>query len=110
MQSAAKMLLGRHDFAGFQNVGSPQADTVRTLRSITDFLPSPAQTKLMAWRFYGDGFLKQMVRNLMGFMVWAGQGKLQPEDARRVFESKNRRTVDFPTAPAWGLTLSDVIY
>ncbi|MDR1242065.1 MAG: tRNA pseudouridine(38-40) synthase TruA [Deltaproteobacteria bacterium] len=123
MQQAANMLPGRRDFAGFQNAGSPQADTVRTLYSITPFFPGlpgepaspPAnadgrQIRYLAWRFHGDGFLKQMVRNLMGFIVWAGQGKIQPEDAGSLFAGKHRRAANFPTAPAWGLTLTDVLY
>jgi tRNA pseudouridine38-40 synthase len=124
MREAAQMLLGRHDFAAFQNAGSAQTDTVRTLHSITPFFPglpgeaaaqpvNPAcreQTRCLAWRFYGDGFLKQMVRNLMGFMVWAGQGKIRPEEAVSVFESGRRNAANFPTAPAWGLTLTDVLY
>jgi tRNA pseudouridine38-40 synthase len=121
MRQAAQMLPGRRDFAGFQNAGSPQTDTVRTLYSITPFFPGlpgePAaaneagpQARCLAWRFHGNGFLKQMVRNLMGFIVWAGQGKIQPEDAATVFERKHRGAVNFPTAPAWGLTLTDVLY
>ncbi|MDR2825703.1 MAG: tRNA pseudouridine(38-40) synthase TruA [Deltaproteobacteria bacterium] len=121
MQRAAENLLGQHDFAGFQNVGTPQVDTVRTLYSIKPqsikYL-SPQATagtvaeheQYMTWSFHGDGFLKQMVRNLVGFMVWAGQGRVQPEEAARVFASKKRNAVNFPTAPAWGLTLTDVLY
>jgi tRNA pseudouridine38-40 synthase len=123
MRQAAAILPGRRDFAGFQNAGSPQTDTVRTLYSITPFFPelpgepteraaneTEQQLRYLAWRFYGDGFLKQMVRNLVGFMVWVGQGKIQPEDAENLFENKHRCAVDFPTAPAWGLTLTDVLY
>ena len=117
MEQCAAMLLGEHDFAGFRNVGTPVADTVRLLESIKHFyLPLPGEAALpqepqyLAWRFQGNGFLKQMVRNLMGFLVYAGRGRVGPAEALRVLESGDRALVEFPTAPACGLTLTEALY
>lgn len=117
MREAAHLLSGEHDFASFQNSGSKVKDTVRRIRSIRDFslaLPGEASARpdspLVAWEFAGNGFLKQMVRNLMGFMAACGRHKLAPDDAVALFTAKRRGALPFPTAPACGLTLRRVEY
>lgn len=120
MDRAAAELTGLHDFAAFRNSGAAPGDSVREIYSITRFaLPLPgapdaagagADGPLVAYRFTGNGFLKQMVRNLVGFMAAAGRGRLEPEDAARLLRSKSRTFLDFPTAPPWGLSLTDVVY
>ncbi|MDR1124739.1 MAG: tRNA pseudouridine(38-40) synthase TruA [Deltaproteobacteria bacterium] len=117
MDAAAALLIGEHDFAGFQNRGTDPADTRRTLHEISRFYPAlPGENlpdpegRYLAWRFRANGFLKQMVRNLAGFLVAVGQGRLTPEDARRALGSAGRAGLDFPTAPARGLSLTGVIY
>lgn len=117
MSEAARLLEGEHDFAAFQNSGTDPADTRRTLYEISRFYPAlPGECgpdpagRYLAWRFRGSGFLKQMVRNLAGFLVAVGQGRHAPQEALRLLESGDRTCLDFPTAPAWGLTLTRVIY
>lgn len=119
MSRAAAALSGEHDFAAFQNSGSKVKDTVRELTGIRKFyLPLPGEaavdeakgSPLLVWEFSGNGFLKQMVRNLMGFMAACGQHKLGPADAATLFAAKKRSAMHFPTAPACGLTLRRVIY
>jgi tRNA pseudouridine38-40 synthase len=107
MDQAAETLAGTHDFAAFQNAGTEIKGTVRTLEPI---LRAPG-THPAEWvfRFQADGFLKQMVRNLMGLLVEVGRGGLRPADARIVLEGRDRRQAP-ATAPAQGLTLEEVIY
>ncbi len=57
----------------------------------------------------GEGFLKQMVRNIMGTLVDIGLGKLNTGDVARVFAAKNRSAAG-RTAPAQGLSLIRVFY
>jgi tRNA pseudouridine38-40 synthase len=104
---AAEVLQGRHDFSAFQNVGTPVKDTVRTLEPL-EMLPgtTPHETVL---RFTADGFLKQMVRNLVGCLVEAGRGKLSPQNVRSVLYERDRKTAP-ATAPAQGLSLVRVLY
>jgi len=107
MDQAAKVLAGTHDFAAFQNAGTEIKGTVRTLEPIVR-----TQGQLPAewvFRFQADGFLKQMVRNLMGLLVEVGRGGLAPADVRAILEGCDRRKAP-ATAPARGLTLEEVMY
>lgn len=116
MTEAAALLAGRRDFASFQNRGTARTHTVRTLSSITcrrawlAGLSCPPDWPLVSFVFEGDGFLKQMVRNLMGLLVWVGRGKIDPSDAAGLAAAADRRALPSPTAPAQGLTLLNVMY
>lgn len=107
MDEAAVILTGEHDFAAFQNVGTPVKSTVR---AITDISRHAGLTEHeTVWRFTANGFLKQMVRNLMGCMVACGRGKLTPAQVRMILESRDRSQAP-ATAPPQGLTLVHVEY
>jgi tRNA pseudouridine38-40 synthase len=56
-----------------------------------------------------NGFLKQMVRALVGTLVEVGKGKIDSEEFRKVLDSRNRKEAG-PTAPAHGLFLKEVKY
>lgn len=102
MEAAAAELVGEHDFAAFQNVGTPVKSTVRTLTSL---IRSPGITEHETiWRFSGNGFLKQMVRNIMGCLVACGRGRITPLEVRSILLSRDRSNAP-ATAPAQGLTL-----
>jgi len=107
MDQAARVLAGTHDFAAFQNAGTEIKGTVRTLEPIVRTQGQhPAE---WIFRFQADGFLKQMVRNLMGLLVEVGRGGLAPADVRTILEGCDRRNAP-ATAPARGLTLEEVMY
>ena len=102
MEDAAREFIGTHDFAAFQNAGTPVKNTVRTVRAI---LRRPGATVFESvWEVSGPGFLKQMVRNIMGCLVAVGRGKLNREDVRSVLANKDRSLAP-ATAPAKGLCL-----
>jgi len=102
MLEAAGFLVGTHDFAAFQNSGTPVRGTVRTVESIA---PHPGQTPHETlWRVTGPGFLKQMVRNIMGCLVEVGRGKANPDIVRSLLLEKDRSLAP-ATAPAKGLCL-----
>ncbi len=111
MEEAAAHLVGKHDFKAMQNVGTPLESTVRTIYALTcrnD--PDPAWSgRLMHWRVEGNGFLKQMVRNIMGLLVEVGRDKLSPADVPGIIAARER-TLAPATAPAWGLSLTAVYY
>ena len=109
MQEAVKHLLGRHDFASFRNVGVEYASTMRTIIKAELAPQDETQALLATWHFEADGFLKQMVRNIMGFLVDVGRGKLEPEAIARIIEAKDRAKSS-ATAPPSGLTLIRVYY
>ena len=112
---AARLLEGEHDFAALQNAGTPHKSTVRTLFSITRTprrtaeAALPAGCRLVDIRFEGNGFLKQMVRNLVGLMVACGRGKFDPTEIPALLESGDRRRAPF-TAPPQGLTMTKIWY
>ena len=56
-----------------------------------------------------DGFLRHMVRNIVGTLIEVGVGRLEPEDVIDILEAKDRKLAG-PTAPAAGLTLLKVDY
>ncbi|MFZ4482928.1 MAG: tRNA pseudouridine(38-40) synthase TruA [Chthoniobacterales bacterium] len=106
LRRAAILLAGRHDFRGYSaNRGSPVADSVRHLRSVTVRGRGP----LIRLRFEGDGFLYKMARMLAAAMVEAARGRATLDDLRDRLEGRGRagpRTV----APAGGLYLVRVDY
>lgn len=107
MDQAALLLAGTHDFSSMQNAGTDVKGTIRTLEPITR---SPgAHPGEWIFSFRADGFLKQMVRNLMGVLAEAGRHALTPDDISRILESRDRRLAP-ATAPAQGLCLEEVYY
>lgn len=107
MDEAMKCFVGRHDFKSFQNVGTPVKDTVRTVAA---FWRESGQTRWeITFRIQADGFLKQMVRNIMGCVVAVGRGKLRPEDVPALIEARDRSLAP-ETAPGWALCLEQVFY
>lgn len=107
MEQAAQKLIGEHDFASFQNVGTPIKSTVRT---ITDISRHPGRTEFESvWRFTANGFLKQMVRNLMGCLVECGRGRVTPDAVATILDAADRSQAP-ATAPAHGLSLIRVDY
>ncbi|WP_041916070.1 tRNA pseudouridine(38-40) synthase TruA [Pseudodesulfovibrio mercurii] len=107
MEAAAGLLLGEHDFAAFQNVGTDVDSTVRTVTEISRHAGPTAHESV--WRFTADGFLKQMVRNLVGCLVACGRGKLDLDGVRVILEAGDR-TLAPATVPPQGLTLVRVAY
>ncbi len=107
MEQAAALLAGTHDFSSMQNAGTDVKGTVRTLQPITR-APGPLPGEWI-FSFRADGFLKQMVRNLMGLLVEAGRHTLTPGDVSRILEARDRRLAP-ATAPPQGLCLEEVNY
>ncbi len=114
MENATKYLVGTHDFASLQNAGTKIQSTIRTIYDIKTILASPTanptQSPSLTITFTGDGFLKQMVRNLVGLLAWIGQGKISAKDILLILEQKKRAALQSPSAPANGLTLQSISY
>ena len=106
LQAAAQVLVGTHDFASFQAAGSDVTETVRTLLRVDVRGELPGA---LALDFEGTGFLRHMVRNLVGTLIEVGQGKRAPESMAALLAARDRRQAG-PTAPAQGLTLVAVRY
>ncbi|RME63945.1 MAG: tRNA pseudouridine(38-40) synthase TruA [Nitrospirae bacterium] len=116
MKRACSVLLGTKDFRAFQSAGSSVKTTVRTLFEATIqqmsrfyFLAFSLEGPLLVFSFEADGFLKQMVRNIVGTLLEVGKGALPPEEIERILASGDRKQAG-PTVPANGLFLERVIY
>ncbi len=116
MRAAAQRIVGTLDFASFQASGAVRQSTVRTV-SCCEILADPPTgdstaiqaPKLMSIEIQADGFLYNMVRNIVGTLIEVGRGKYSPEWIDKVIEAKNR-DIAGPTAPAHGLFLKEVHY
>lgn len=97
MRLAAGRLVGRNDFAPFGLAGAPRKSTVRTLARLDVEEDGP----LLLVTAVGDGFLRGMVRRLVGTLIEAGLRRIDPA---RAHEEPG------PTAPARGLTLTKVFH
>ena len=108
MRTAAGPLVGTHDFAGFQGTGTSVATTERTILDLE--IEDGAGFDLpMVVRITGDGFLRYMVRNIVGTLVEVGVGRWDPWRLLAVLDSRERATAG-PTAPPHGLFLTQVTY
>jgi tRNA pseudouridine38-40 synthase len=106
MREAAGTVVGTHDFAAFQSVGTETPGSVRTmLRSdIVELEPG-----LIAYEVTGEGFLRYMVRALTGTLVEIGRGWREPGSMRALLAG-GRRADSGATAPPHGLFLVSVDY
>lgn len=105
MRKAARHFLGTHDFIGFAASGFTVKTTVRT---ITD-IKIDSDGDIISISVTGNGFLYNMVRIIAGTLVFAGNGKIKPEDIPDIIASKERKRAGI-TAPACGLYLTEVFY
>ena len=105
LEQTSRLLLGRHDFAGFAaNRGRPAESTERTIRRIT----LRRRASLLTLDFEGDGFLYKMVRLLTGSLVRCAQGKASADWIAALLAGQAGKT-NF-AAPAEGLYLVRVRY
>ena len=105
MTRAAGILVGTHDFAAFQSSGS---DTRSTIRTITRSVWRDSDG-ILAYEITGDGFLRHMVRAIVGTLVDVGRGWCEPEKVAALLDHR-RRAEAGATAPAHGLFLLRVDY
>jgi tRNA pseudouridine38-40 synthase len=116
LATAIPCLTGKRDFASFRNTGTDSGGSVRSLFSISlrpglaAGLVCPPDWPVTTLFFEGDGFLKQMVRNLVGLLVRVGQGKVKIEAIPAILNARDRTALPSPCAPARGLTLFEVLY
>jgi tRNA pseudouridine38-40 synthase len=106
MRSALSHLIGRHNFKAFEGSGSPRSHTVRRVSKADLFEEDDGY---LVFEIEADGFLRSMVRNIVGTLVGVGLAKITPEDFKGIIESKDRSQAG-ATAPAHGLFLKKVSY
>jgi len=105
MQKAAKYLLGEHDFTSFRAGNCNAKSPVRTMNRVEII----RQDDFLLCEFEGKGFLKHMVRNFVGTLVYVGKKKIPPEKVKTILEARDRKAAG-PNAPSHGLCLIKVDY
>ena len=115
MRQAASRLLGRHDFSAFRSIGTDVADSVRTLHASAIVETAGAipwlgdDGPLLTYEVTGDGFLRHMVRAIVGTLVEVGRGWRDPAQMDALLQSGDRARAG-ATAPPHGLFLVRVVY
>ena len=105
LNRAAGMFVGTHDFRAVRSVGTETRTTVRTVH----YFQVERKGELIECRVCADGFLYNMVRAMVGTVVYAAEGKLAPEDIPAILDSGNR-TLAGPTVPPGGLYMTRLWY
>ena len=105
MQAAAQALIGTHDFSAFRAAECQAHSPVRTMHTIT----LQRQGELILVTLKANAFLHHMVRNIVGSLVYVGNGKHEPAWLADVLAS-GERALAAPTLEAAGLYLAHVSY
>lgn len=105
MQAAARAFEGTHDFRAVRSVGTETKTTVRTVH----WCRAEKQGDVITIAICANGFLYNMCRAMVGTMVYASYGKLQPEEIPLLLEKGDRRLTG-PTMPPQGLYMNRLWY
>jgi tRNA pseudouridine38-40 synthase len=107
MEACVSFLRGRHDFSSFKSARSDNLNPVREM--IRAELHGPSEDGLIRFVFEADGFLRHMVRNIVGTVVEVGSGRINPDEFLKIVEAKDRKRAGVK-APPQGLFLTMVRY
>lgn len=105
MRQAAEGFLGTHDFAAVRSVGTNVKTTVRTVYAFE----ITREGSVYAFRICASGFLYNMARAMVGTVLYASLGKLEPSGIPQILASGNRCLAG-PTVPPQGLYMTGVWY
>lgn len=106
MKKAISYFVGEHNFKSFTKTDEEKNDYVRHIYEATI---SVDEHNHVIIHFLGTGFLRYMVRNMVGTLIEVGEGKREPNCIPKILEFKDR-TKAGKTAPAEGLYLKNVFY
>ncbi|MHC4949663.1 MAG: tRNA pseudouridine(38-40) synthase TruA [Planctomycetota bacterium] len=105
MAAAAKFLVGKHDFKSFASAADQRESSVRTIT----LCQVEQNGDIIKISVQADGFLYNMVRNIVGTLVEIGRGRWEPGYINDILEAKDRNAAG-PIAPACGLCLMEIFY
>ncbi|HVT18904.1 MAG TPA: tRNA pseudouridine(38-40) synthase TruA [Thermoanaerobaculia bacterium] len=105
MARAARLIVGRHDFSAFANAGGVHRQPLRTMQSAA----WEEHGEELCFRIVGEGFLRGMVRALVGTLLEVGLGRRTPEELAALLAGRSRGEAG-ATAPARGLVLERVLF
>jgi tRNA pseudouridine38-40 synthase len=105
MEEALAIFAGRHDFAAFRASNCVSRTTVRRIDSVT----LSREDGFIFIDVIGEGFLKNMIRIMVGTVVDVGKGRFAPGHITWLLQNRDRKKAGV-TAPACGLCLMKVFY
>lgn len=105
MRQEAKILEGKHDFSSFQGSNRISKSPIRAIKKIK----IKKRGSLVTIDVAADGFLYNMVRNIVGTLIEIGRGRFPKGSMRKILNSRDRKKAG-PTAQALGLCLLNVRY
>jgi len=105
MAREARALIGRRDFKSFQAADKKERNSIRNIKRLS----VRKDGTIINIDIEANGFLYNMVRNIVGTLIEIGRGKFPPGSMRRILLAKDRAEAG-PTAPAKGLCLMRVKY
>ena len=108
MERALKYFEGEHNFKSFTKTNDEIVDYVRKI-SVTSIERDMKDLNKIVISFVGTGFLRYMVRNMVGLLIEIGEGKRTPEEIIDIFKHEDRAYAG-KTAPPCGLYLRNVFY
>ena len=108
MERGLKYFEGEHNFKSFTKTNEEITDYVRKI-SQTAIVRDNKDINKITITFVGTGFMRYMVRNMVGFLIEIGEGKRKPEDIIEILKHEDRILAG-KTAPACGLYLRNVFY
>ena len=108
MERALKYLEGTHDFRSFVKIDEEKDDYKRTIVQ-TSLIRDVKNVNQIVISILGTGFMRYMVRNIVGMLLEIGEGKYKSEDIIAILKMKDRTKAGI-CAPACGLYLKDVYY
>lgn len=108
MERTMKYLEGTHNFKSFTKTDEEKDDYIRTI-SQTNLIRDTKDINKITLVFVGTGFLRYMVRNIVGTLIMVGEGKLRSEDIIEILSKEDRRAAG-KTADSEGLYLKNVFY
>jgi len=106
MEAALSHLKGRHDFSSFRSSGGKDSDPVRNILKAE---LQVSENKMLRFVLEADGFLRHMVRNIVGTVIEVGMGRIDYDKFCRILDAKDRRAAGLK-APPQGLFLMEVLY
>ncbi|MBM4136069.1 MAG: tRNA pseudouridine(38-40) synthase TruA [Nitrospira sp.] len=116
MIEAAQVLIGKHDFSSFMGTDSSIKDSVREIFSLNiekvdkiAFMTANIKGDFIKIRIEADGFLRHMVRNIVGTLIEIGRRRISADRMKEILESLDRRLAGQTASPN-GLFLEKVIY
>ena len=108
VERALKYIEGTHDFRSFVKIDEEKDDYVRTILQ-TNLIRDTKNVNMITISIFGTGFMRYMVRNIVGMLIEIGEGKYKSEDMIDILKAKDRTKAGI-CAPACGLYLKDVYY